>query len=129
MTLFLKGPPGVVNQIALICPPAGAHPKWLEKFRALVPESYLASENPRWGGKTSDQAILYECLKGNPRFPEKLKKEESGLFNYRDGQFIKQATRASFSDMERGWIGFVARRKGSMPQIGIAWAPMQCLLT
>lgn len=81
---------------------------WLARFEMLVPEAYLASHQAKWGDAVpDDQQILYEVLKNNPNLLRRTKKEDDGnLFNYRDGRFIKQATRESFTDApdRMNWI-------------------------
>ncbi len=80
--------------------------EWLAKFRSLIPEWYLTSPDAKWDQCPNDQDLLYEALKTGSLL-EKIRKEEDGdLFNYRDGRFIRQATRGSFTNEEQrlAWI-------------------------
>lgn len=72
---------------------------WLGRFRASVPAAYLADPNAVWDDFPNDQVLLHQCVQLNPVLFAKTKKEQSGIFNYVDGGFVRQAIRESFYDL------------------------------
>jgi hypothetical protein len=79
---------------------------WLARFNAVVPAAFLASPEAAWDDDLNDQALMYDCIRLNPDILRKTKKEDRGLFNYRDAAFIKQAIRAGFPGLSERmqWI-------------------------
>ncbi len=73
---------------------------WLAHFNDLVPVNYLLNADSKWDEYPNDQDLMYECIKANPDLMRKTKREEGKVFNYRDGEFMKQAIRAAFPDLQ-----------------------------
>jgi SAM-dependent methyltransferase len=72
---------------------------WLERFLAEVPQSYLDNSRSEWDEFPNDQALMYECIKYVPGLMAKTKREDQPIFNYHNGQFMKQALRAGHDNM------------------------------
>ena len=86
--------------------------KWLAMMTQKVPSDYLDNPQSVWDEFPNDQWLLHECLKTSDILTSKTKKETRGIFNYRDGRYIKQAIRADFYDIEDRvtWIRAETRR-------------------
>lgn len=67
---------------------------WHARFESSVSQEFLSDVNAVWGDNPDDQAILHVCLSSYSRFNGRIKYADSKLFNYLDGQFVKQAIRA-----------------------------------
>jgi hypothetical protein len=79
---------------------------WMMRFQDELPLDHLASPTAEWDEFPNDQALMYECIKNVPGLMAKTKREEANIFNYHNGQFMRQAIRVGYQDMEGrlNWI-------------------------